>query len=178
MRRYVEINDQLVGSSRYQVTINSYVVRRNKALKASIWLRCVITQSNWNLKSRTLARCRSEVPKNYRYCLIRARVQGREHEDHGATCTSRWYADSVPTARIPLFVGTQAVCSAQLCSAIAQATRPPHRSSATFRRSDLPGVYSRCSLLRSSSSSEEQPISIISRSISSRRRVSARSTPV
>ena len=34
------------------------------------------------------------------------------------------YADSVPTARIPLFVGTQAVCSAQLCSAIAQATRP------------------------------------------------------
>ena len=28
MRRYVEINDQLVGSSRYQVTINSYVVMK------------------------------------------------------------------------------------------------------------------------------------------------------
>ena len=34
MRRYVEINDQLVGSSRYQVTINSYVVmKENKAFR-------------------------------------------------------------------------------------------------------------------------------------------------
>ena len=34
MRRYVEINDQLVGYSRYQVNINSYVVmRENKSFK-------------------------------------------------------------------------------------------------------------------------------------------------
>jgi hypothetical protein len=32
MNRYVEINDQLVGNSRYQVTINSYVVmKENKS---------------------------------------------------------------------------------------------------------------------------------------------------
>ena len=34
MRRYVEINDQLVGNSRYQVTINSYVVmKENKSFR-------------------------------------------------------------------------------------------------------------------------------------------------
>ncbi|MDD9891389.1 MAG: Lrp/AsnC ligand binding domain-containing protein, partial [Gammaproteobacteria bacterium] len=35
MNRYMEINDQLVGSSSYQVTINSYVVmKENKAFEA------------------------------------------------------------------------------------------------------------------------------------------------
>jgi DNA-binding Lrp family transcriptional regulator len=34
MNRYVEINDQLVGNSRYQVTINSYVVmKENKSFR-------------------------------------------------------------------------------------------------------------------------------------------------
>lgn len=34
MRRYVEINEQLVGNSRYQVTINSYVVmKENKPFR-------------------------------------------------------------------------------------------------------------------------------------------------
>ena len=34
MKRYVEINEQLVGNSRYQVTINSYVVmKENKPFR-------------------------------------------------------------------------------------------------------------------------------------------------
>ena len=35
MNRYLEINDQLVSASSYQVTINSYVVmKENKAFEA------------------------------------------------------------------------------------------------------------------------------------------------
>ena len=45
MKRYVEINEQLVGNSRYQVTINSYVVmKENKPFRGVDLITLVISE--------------------------------------------------------------------------------------------------------------------------------------
>ena len=89
MKRYVEINEQLVGNSRYQVTINSYVVmKENKPFRGVDLITLSDHSEHLNCKACTAGAVQVEVPKRYRYGLDRARVQGRENQDRGASCTA------------------------------------------------------------------------------------------